>query len=77
MLEIIQKDASFFRDCGIIDYSMLVGVHEIKRPRDELDSPSNHSQSMISEIDQPPNSTRGSYYNAVYGNVFAAESIVP
>ena len=41
--KIIQNDANFFKECGIIDYSMLVGVHEINRHKNEVDSPSNNS----------------------------------
>jgi 1-phosphatidylinositol-4-phosphate 5-kinase len=28
LMEIIKKDAEFFSKCQIIDYSLLVGVHE-------------------------------------------------
>jgi len=28
LIKIIRKDAEFFADLGIIDYSLLVGVHE-------------------------------------------------
>jgi len=77
LIKIIEKDANFFRDCGIIDYSMLVGVHEVNRHKNDLDSPSNYSQSQISEYDLPPNSTRGSNYNMMYGNTYGAESLMP
>lgn len=79
LIKIIEKDANFFKECGIIDYSMLVGVHEINRHKDDLDSPSLNSQSVISDYDLPQNSTRGSNYNynLLYGNTFGAESIMP
>jgi hypothetical protein len=30
LMKIIQKDSEFFKKCEIIDYSLLVGVHERK-----------------------------------------------
>ena len=77
LLKIIQKDANFFKECGIIDYSMLVGVHEVNRHKNDIESPSNNSQSFISDFDMPQNSTRGSNYNLMLGNTYGADSIMP
>ena len=30
-MKIIEKDSKFFAKCGIIDYSLLVGVHELQK----------------------------------------------
>jgi len=53
LMAIIKKDVEFFSGCGIIDYSMLIGVHERKRPEIEIDrdSPSNQSLS-VSELER-------------------------
>jgi hypothetical protein len=31
LMNIIEKDSMFFAKCGIIDYSLLVGVHELSK----------------------------------------------
>ena len=31
LMKIIEKDSLFFAKCGIIDYSLLVGVHELQK----------------------------------------------
>ena len=32
LLSVLRKDADFFARCQIIDYSLLVGIHNCKRP---------------------------------------------
>ena len=33
LLEVIKKDSEFFAKAGIIDYSILIGVHYRARPK--------------------------------------------
>lgn len=42
LMKVIEEDAVFFKKCEIIDYSILVGVHERKKHLQE-ESPSNHN----------------------------------
>jgi len=46
LMKIIQSDAKFFSSCEIIDYSMLIGIHERSRP--ELQNSGDCSQSLVS-----------------------------
>jgi len=34
LMEVIEKDAKFFAKVGIIDYSLLVGIHEFNLHKD-------------------------------------------
>jgi hypothetical protein len=42
-MKIIDEDRKFFSKCEIIDYSLLVGVHERKKHNNLEESPSNHN----------------------------------
>ena len=44
LIEIIKKDAAFFGDNGIIDYSLLVGIHNRSEHPNQLISTQPHSQ---------------------------------
>lgn len=72
--EIIDLDAKFFATIGIIDYSLLVGVHEksAKRlpSRQTKDGPNLDTVSSAqSEADAP--------HNSITNNAFRQESLIP
>ena len=39
LMEVIEKDANFFAKVGIIDYSLLVGIHEFNLHKDNPQIP--------------------------------------
>ena len=80
LLEVIRKDVDFFAKCQINDYSLLVGIHDIKKHQKDEDSPSqqNVNMSQGSDGDLMQGSARNSVRSG--SQLYApslADSIIP